>query len=43
MAIQEQLHTVDILWELVQRPENHDQRFHLIDGELFAFPRARYA
>ena len=43
MAIQEQLHTVDSLWELVQKPENDDQRFHLIDGELFAFPRARYA
>lgn len=43
MAIQQQLHTVDSLWELVQRPENDDQRFHLIDGELFAFPRARYA
>ncbi len=43
MAIQQQLHTVDSLWELVSKPENDDQRFHLIDGELFAFPRPRYA
>jgi len=38
-----QLHTVDTLWELVCAPENDDKRFHLIDGELFVFPRARYA
>lgn len=43
MATQEQLHTVDTLWELVCAPENDDKRFHLIDGELFVFPRARYA
>ena len=43
MAIQEQLHTVDSLWELALKPENDDKRFHLIDGELFVFPRARYA
>ena len=41
MAI-EQLHTVDTLWELVCAPENDDKRFHMIDGELFVFPRARY-
>ena len=43
MVLQQQLHTVDTLWELVCAPENDDKRFHLIDGELFAFPRARYA
>jgi len=43
MVAQQQLHTVETLWELVCAPENDDKRFHLIDGELFAFPRARYA
>lgn len=42
MAIQEQLQTVDTLWDLACAPENDDKRFHLIDGELFVFPRARY-
>ncbi len=43
MTAQRILHTVDTLWELVCAPENDDKRFHLIDGELFVFPRARYA
>ena len=43
MDIQQQLHTVDTLWELVCAPENDDKRYHLIDGEVFVFPRARYA
>ncbi len=42
MAIQEQLHTVDTVWELATAPENDSKRFYLIDGELFSFPRARY-
>lgn len=42
MAIQEQMHTVDTLWDLVCSPENDEKRFYLIDGELFCFPRPRY-
>ena len=42
MAIQEQLHTVDTVWELTTAPENDSKRFYLIDGELFSFPRARF-
>ena len=42
MAIPQQLHTVDTLRVLACAPENDDERFHLIDGELFVFPRARY-
>lgn len=43
MATQEQLHTVDTFWDLVFAPGNDSKRFHLIDGELSVFPRARYA
>ena len=44
MATQEQqLHNVDTFWNLVFAPENDDKRFHLIDGEIYVFPRARYA
>lgn len=35
MAIQQQLHSVDTLWELTHAPENDSKRFYLIDGELF--------
>ena len=35
MAIQEQLHTVDTVWDLAHAPENDNKRFYLIDGELF--------
>ncbi|MDE2749584.1 MAG: Uma2 family endonuclease [Chloroflexota bacterium] len=35
MAIQEKLYTVDNVWELSHRPENHDKYFYLIDGELY--------
>lgn len=42
MASQQSAHDVDSLWELVIAPENEDKRFHLIEGELFVFPRARY-
>ena len=34
MAIQEKLYTVDDVWELSHRPENHDKYYYLIDGEL---------
>ena len=42
MAIQQQLHSIDTIWELSHAPENDNKRFYLIDGELFSFPRARY-
>ena len=42
MAIEQPLHSIDTVWELVNAPENDDMRFYLIDGELFTFPRARY-
>ncbi len=42
MAIQQQRHSIDTVWELVMAPENDSKRFYLIDGELFSFPRARY-
>ncbi|MCY3781485.1 MAG: Uma2 family endonuclease [Chloroflexi bacterium] len=35
MAIQEKLYTIDDVWELSHRPENHDKYFYLIDGELY--------
>ncbi len=35
MAIQQQLHSVDTLWELTHAPENDSKRFYLINGELF--------
>ena len=35
MAIQEKLYTVDDVWELSHRPENHDKYYYLIDGELY--------
>lgn len=43
MAIQERLLDIDAVWELARKSDNDDRRFHLIDGELFDFPRARYA
>ena len=42
-TLEQQLHTVDTFWDLVFAPENDDKRFHLIDGEIYVFPRARYA
>ncbi len=42
MLIQQRLHSIDTVWELVLAPENDSKRFYLIDGELFSFPRARY-
>ncbi len=35
MAIQQQLHTVDTVWELAHASEHDTKRFYLIDGELF--------
>ncbi len=35
MATKEKLYTVDDVWELSHRPENHNRRFYLIDGELY--------
>jgi Uma2 family endonuclease len=34
MAIQEQLHTVDDVWDLAHQPENDNIHFELIEGEL---------
>jgi Uma2 family endonuclease len=35
MAIQEQLHNIDSVRELVHEPETGSKRYYLIDGELF--------
>ena len=35
MAIQQQLHTVDSVWQLSSAPEYVDKRLYLIDGELY--------
>ena len=35
MVIQQQLHTVDTVWDRAHAPENDSKRFYLIDGELF--------
>ena len=35
MAIQQQLHTVDTVWEMMLQPDYEKKRFYVIDGELF--------
>ena len=40
MAIQQQLHSIDTVWELARQPEYADKRLYLIDGELFAMSPA---
>ncbi len=35
MIIQQQLYTVDDVWELSHRPENDNKHFYLIHGELY--------
>ena len=35
MVIQQQLYTVDDVWELSHRPENDNKHFYLIHGELY--------
>ena len=35
MAIQEELYTVDDVWQLAQQPENEHKHYYLINGELF--------
>lgn len=39
MIIEKQLYTVDDVWELAQDPDNEDQFFELVDGELFTMTR----
>ena len=38
MVTQQQVHTVDTVWDLAHAPENDSNRFYLIDGELFELP-----
>ncbi len=35
MVIQQQLHSIDTVWELAIAPENDSKRYYLINGELF--------
>ena len=34
MAVQQRVYDIDDLWQLVCQPENADNRFELINGEL---------
>ena len=38
MVIQQQLYSIDDVWDLAHRPENDTVRFELLNGELFRRP-----
>ena len=43
IAIQQQMYTVDDVWDLAHQAENENTYFELIEGELFEMPPPGYA